>query len=229
MDLVADHLDAAPGGLSPAARAADVQRLAGDHAGHRVPLVHRVGVHHPGHGLLVGVHVGRGNILFRPDEVDDLRCVASGHALQLAPAHILWVADDPALGATEGDVDHRAFPGHPTGQRPHLVQAHVRRVADAALAGTAGNRVLHPEAGEHLHVAVVHGYGKVHDDLAPRRAQQLPQAFFQVQFARRKIESCRLGFPGIDLLLKRYRCHTFLQFLLPAVWAMSPGNAPIHN
>ena len=61
--------------------------------------------------LIVGVHVRRGNVLFRSYEVDDLRGVAAGHALQLAPAHILGVADDPALGAAEGDVHHRALPG----------------------------------------------------------------------------------------------------------------------
>jgi hypothetical protein len=52
----------------------------------------------------------------------------------------------------------------------------------------------------------------MHDDLARGHAQQLPQTFFQVEFARRKVKSRRLGFPGIDLLLEGYRCHTFLQF-----------------
>ena len=88
--LVADHHDAAAGGLDAAARAADVERLAGDDAGDGVAHVHGVGVHDPGHGLLVGVDVGRGNVFFRSDEVDDLGGVAAGHALQLALAHASW-------------------------------------------------------------------------------------------------------------------------------------------
>ena len=88
--LVADHHHAAPGSLNTAARAADVERLAGDDAGDGAAHVHGVGVHDPGHGLLVGIHVGRGNVFFRPDEVDDLRGVAPGHALEFALAHQLW-------------------------------------------------------------------------------------------------------------------------------------------
>ena len=67
--LVADDHDAAAGGLTAAAGSANVERLAGDDAGHGLAHVHGVGVHHPRHGLLVGVHVGSGNILFRPDEI----------------------------------------------------------------------------------------------------------------------------------------------------------------
>ena len=120
--LVADHHHAAAGGFNPPARAADVERLARHHAGHRLPHVHGVGVHDPRHGLLVGVHVGRGHILLRPDELDDLRGVPARHALQFALAHLLRVADHAALGAAKGDVHHRAFPRHPTGQRAHFVQ-----------------------------------------------------------------------------------------------------------
>ncbi len=164
--------------------------------------VHGVGIHDPGHGLLIGVDVGRGNILLRPDEVDDLRRVAARHALQFALAHRLGVADDAALGAAEGNVDHGALPGHPTGQRAHFVQRDVGRVADAALARAAGNVVLHPEAGEHLDVAVIHGHRKMNNDFARRRSQQLPQAFIQVELACRKIEPRALCFPGIDLLVQ---------------------------
>ena len=37
-------------------------------SGHRVPALHRVRVHHPGHRLLVRRHVRRGDVLLRADE-----------------------------------------------------------------------------------------------------------------------------------------------------------------
>ena len=201
--LVADHHHAAAGGLNAPARAADVDRLAGDHAGHRLAHVHGVGVHDPRHGLLVGVHVRRGNVLLRPDELDDLRGVAARHALQLALAHALGIADDAALGSAEGNIDDRALPGHPTGQRAHFVQRDIGRVADAALARTARHGVLHAEAGEHVDHAVVQGHRKVNDDLPRRRAQHLPQSFIEIQLARGKVEARALRLPGIDLLVQR--------------------------
>ena len=112
------------------------------------------------------------------------------------------IADDAALGAAERDVDDGALPGHPTGQGADFVERDVGRVADAALGRAAGDVVLHAEAGEHLNAAVVHGHGKVHDDFASRRAEQLPKAFIQVQLACCKIEPRALRFPGIDLLVQ---------------------------
>ena len=111
------------------------ERLAGHDGGHGLAHVHGVGVHHPGHGLLVGVDVGRGNVFFRPDELDQLRGVAAGHALQFALRHLVRIADDAALGAAEGNVDHGALPGHPAGQGAHFVEGDVGRVADAAFRG----------------------------------------------------------------------------------------------
>jgi hypothetical protein len=75
--------DTAPGRFVPAERAAQRNRLAGDDAGRRRAGIHRVGVHHPGHRLLVGADVGRRNILVRPDDDADFRGVAPGDALQL--------------------------------------------------------------------------------------------------------------------------------------------------
>ena len=68
-----DRVDAAAGrGLVAALGAAEADRLAGDDARDRVPDVHRVGVHHPGHDLGVGVHVRRGDVALRADEHLDL-------------------------------------------------------------------------------------------------------------------------------------------------------------
>ncbi len=139
--------------------------------------VHGIGVHNPCHGLFVGVDVGSGHVFFRPDEIDDLGCVAARHALQLALTHLFGVADDSALGSAKRDVDDCALPGHPTGQRAHFVERDVGRVADAAFGGSAGNGVLNPKAGEDLDVAVVHGYWKVDDNFARGSPEQLPKAF----------------------------------------------------
>ena len=62
------HHDAGAGRLVPEDRAADRDRLAGHDLRHGVALLHRVGVHHPGHRLLVRRHVGRGDVDLRADE-----------------------------------------------------------------------------------------------------------------------------------------------------------------
>ena len=53
---------------------------------------------------------------------------------------------DAALGAAVGHVDDGALPRHPHRQRAHLVDVDARGVAQAALAGAAGDVVLHAVA-----------------------------------------------------------------------------------
>ena len=93
------------------------------------------------------------HVFLRPDELDDLGRVA-------AAAHRLGLADDATLGAPEGNVDHRALPGHPTGQGAYFVQRHIRCVADTALARTARHRVLHPKPRKHVDHAVIEHHWK---------------------------------------------------------------------
>ena len=223
--LVADDRDAAAGGLATAAGAAEVDGLAGDDRGHGLAHVHGVGVHDPGHGLLVGAHVGRGNVFFRPDELDQLGGVAAGHALQLALGHLLGVADDAALGAAEGDVDHRALPGHPGGQGADFVERDVGRVADAALARAARDGVLDAVAGEDFDAAVVHGHGDMNDDLAGGIAQHLPDAGVEIETFGGIVKARGLRLPGIGLLLQGEgsggRCGLHCWFLL----SCGPGSA----
>ena len=95
--FVADDHDAASGGFAASSRAADVHRLAGDDGGDGLAHVHGIGVHDPGHGLLVGIHVGRGNIFFRPDEFDEFRGVAARHAFEFAERHFFGIANDCRL------------------------------------------------------------------------------------------------------------------------------------
>src|SRR6185437_7835004 len=99
-DGVADAVEApARGRLLAAERAADRERLAGDDAEHRVALVHRIRVEDPRHHRAVGADVRRGDVLLRPDLVDDLARVAARHALELAAREALRVDDDAALRA----------------------------------------------------------------------------------------------------------------------------------
>ncbi len=110
------------------------------------------------------------------------------HALQLGLGHALGVADDPALRAAVGNVHRRGLPRHPRGQRLHFVQRDVGVVADAALRRPARHVVLHPKAGEHLHLPVVHlrGDGGFQDALW--RAQNLPESEIELQVFRGHIE-----------------------------------------
>src|SRR5205085_1489959 len=134
----------AAGGLLAAFAAADADRLARDHAGHRVAAVHRVGVHHPGHDLSVGVHVGRRDVAIRTDHVANLGGEAAGHALQLAPAQRFGIARHAAFGAAVRDLHTRALPRHQHGQRADLVQVGLGMEANATL-GRAARQVV-PDA-----------------------------------------------------------------------------------
>ena len=99
--------------------------FAGDDGGHGLAHVHGVGVHDPGHGLLVGAHVGGGDVFFGADKLDEFGGVAAGHAFELALGTFLGVADDAALGSAEGDVDDGALPGHPGGEGADFVEGDV--------------------------------------------------------------------------------------------------------
>ena len=88
---------AAGGRLVAALGAAEADRLAGDDARDRVADVHRVGVHHPGHDLGVGVDVRRRDVLLGTDEDLDLGGEAAGQALQLLLASCLGSTMTPPL------------------------------------------------------------------------------------------------------------------------------------
>jgi len=182
-----DH-HTASGRLATPARTTQFQRLAGHDARRRVADVHAVGVHHPRHHLLVGVDVGRGDVLLGADEVDDLRDVAARQRFDLAAREPRRIADDAALAAAERDVGQRALPGHPGGQRRHLVQRHAGVVADATLGGTERDVVLDAEAGEHLDLAAVHEHRARHGDLPLRVAEDVPDAALEAEHGRRAVE-----------------------------------------
>src|SRR5207244_7225968 len=107
-------------------------RLARDHRRRRVADVHRIRVHDPRHGLLVGVDVWGRHVLLGTDEVDDFSDVAPGQRLELSARHLARIADHTALAAAERDMGHGAFPRHPRSERRDFIEGHAWMVADAA-------------------------------------------------------------------------------------------------
>ena len=149
------HHDARARRLVAEHGAADRDRLAGHDLGHRVAALHRVGVHHPGHRLLVRRHVRRGDVLLRPDERQELGREPPGEALELDVRHLARVAADAALRAAVRQAQQRALPRHPDRERRALAERDLRVVANAALRRAEHARVLHPVAGEDDARAVV--------------------------------------------------------------------------
>ena len=174
-------------------RPAENDRLAGDDGGFGAADVHGVGVHDPRHDLLVRVDVRRGHVLVGADGIDDLGHVAAGERLELAPRHARRVADHAALAAAERDVGDRALPGHPRGERRHLVERHVGMKADAALRRAERDVVLHAVPGEHLDLTAVHLHRTRHGDLPLGPRQNFPDAGLEVEDARRSVELLEHG------------------------------------
>ncbi len=198
-DGLEDAVDrAARGGLVPALRPAEADRLAGDDARHRVAHVHRIGVHHPGHDLGVRVDVRGRDVLLGADEDLDLGEEPAGQRLELLLAELLRVDDDAALAAAVRDADDRALPGHPHRQRLDLVEADVLVVANAALGRTATEVVLDAVARVDLDRPVVHLHGEVDDQLAARFAKNAAKAGVEVQALSGEVELLLGDLPGVD-------------------------------
>ena len=83
-DFTAGNKDAATGRFFTSQRTAEVNRLAGHHAGNRGAMVHGIGIHHPRHYFTVGADVRGRNIFLRPDNQTDFAGIAAGQTLQLA-------------------------------------------------------------------------------------------------------------------------------------------------
>ena len=149
--------DAVAGGFGASERAAHADRFAGDEPGMMaVPLDGLVFVEHPDHVLRRGHHVRRRHVGQLADVARDLANPSAADLLLLAHAQVVRIANDPALAAAERDVDDRALPRHPHGERAHGVDGFLRVEADAPFGRAARVVVLHAEALEHLDVAVVH-------------------------------------------------------------------------
>jgi hypothetical protein len=163
--LQGDDHAAAAGGLRAAARAAQRQRLAGHHGRHGVARVHGVGVHDPGHHLLVGVDVGRGHVALGSDEVDDLGGVAARELLQFGIGEQLGSQITPPLPPPKGMLTTAHFQviHEASARTSSSVTSGAKRMPP--LAGPARERVLHAVAGEDLDAPVVQLHRDVDGDL----------------------------------------------------------------
>ena len=148
-----EHQPAA-GRLPPGHAAAKGRRLPGDYRGDRVPDMLGVGVHEPGHHLLVGAEVGSGDVGLGPDHVDDLHREAPGHPLQLGAGELHRVDPNPTLCPAEGKADDRTFPGHQHGEGGDLAQIDVGGEPDPAFGRAHRGEVLDPITEEGLHLRV---------------------------------------------------------------------------
>src|SRR5262249_26089347 len=91
--------DAAAGRLAAAHAAAQLHRLARHDLGRRVADPHRVRVHDPCHGLLVGAQVGRHDVHARTDDRQNLDGEAARQAFFLVYGELFGIDGDAALGA----------------------------------------------------------------------------------------------------------------------------------
>ena len=190
---------AAPGRLDAPRRSSDLQRLAGDRGRRRVTEVHRQCVHDPGHRLTIRVDVRCRDVAIAADENRDLCREAARHVLELVQRELARIDDDAALGAAEGDVDHRALPGHPHRESLDLVERDVRVVADASFGGSAVDVVLHPITGEHARMAVVELDREMAGELALHFAKNVPQPWLEPDQLRGLVELRLRGAPFVRL------------------------------
>src|SRR5688572_25981625 len=175
--------------FTPARRAAEVDGLSSDHSRDGMTSVHRVSVHDPGHGLLVGIHVRSRHVLFWSNEVDQLCGITPRHPLELTHRHDLWIADDSALGAAEGHIHDRALPRHPRREGSHLVEIYVGCISDPALRWTTREVMLHPITLKHLNATGVHLRRYVDFQLAVGHSQHGIEVRIEIQQLCGAIES----------------------------------------
>ena len=117
--------------------------------------MHGVSVHHPGHGLFVGAHVGSHDVNLRADEGNHFLGVTAGEAFELGLAEVSGIAGDTAFGAAVGQTGEGAFPTHPHGEGSDLAEGDFRMVTETTLGRTEREVMLDAVAGENLGGAVV--------------------------------------------------------------------------
>src|SRR5690606_37331927 len=84
--------------LHAAKAAANADGLTGDHPRRCNADIHGVGVHHPGHGLGIGVDVGGGDVVHGANDQADFADVTTGDALEFALRVLSGVNSDAPFG-----------------------------------------------------------------------------------------------------------------------------------
>ncbi len=172
--------DADAGGRATKETAAQQNRLAG-HDGRVGATGLGRGPQHPGHRLLPGADVGRGDVDVGADDGQDGQRVEPGHLVELTNCQRRRVAVDAALGAAEGQTVQRGLPGHQPSQRSDVVERDPGPEPGPALGRPQGVGVLHPVPGQHRHRPVVSQQGQFHDERPAGAVQSAHGRFVQVQ------------------------------------------------
>src|SRR5215472_9692537 len=82
--LVTAHHDSATGGFASPSGAPQLNRLSRHHRRRGLTDVHRIGVHHPGHGLFARAHVRGRNVALRSQPIRQFRRVAPRQTFHLS-------------------------------------------------------------------------------------------------------------------------------------------------
>ena len=120
---------------------------------------------------------------------------------------LLGIANHAAFCAAKRNVDHRALPGHPAGQRANFIQRHVRRKSNAALARSANDGMMHAVTDEHFEVAGIENHRNVNGDFLVRIFQEAVQTLFEPQFSRGRFKARIGGFVNIEFVVDSKRGH----------------------
>ena len=97
------------GRFAPSRDPTEGDRFSGNNFLERVAYVHRIGIHKPGHDLLIRPHVGSQNVHLWTDKRDQLLKVAAREDLELATRKLVRVNPHPSFRAAIGQPRQRAF------------------------------------------------------------------------------------------------------------------------
>jgi hypothetical protein len=206
-----------PGGVVPALGAPQGVGLPRDHPGHRGAHGHGVGVHDPGHGLLVRAYIGAQDVHVGADQVDELGGVAPHQPLQLPLGKGLGVHGHPARRAAKGQVVDGRLQGHPGGQARRLPQGDRGVKAHPPFGGPSGDVVDHPVALEDPHLAVVHDHGQGNGDQPLGVGQILHRGRVDLRHLQGFLQKLQEGVPKARIVWEAVRGdgHVLTEGIIP--------------
>ncbi len=187
------HHDTGAGRLVPEERTAERDGLPGDDLRNRMAHLHRIGVHDPGHRLLVRRHVRRRDVLLRPDHSAQLARVAPRQPLELTKRQLTRIAANTTLRATVRKPEERTFPGHPNSERSALAHRHVRVVANPTFGRPKHTRVLNPVSRKDVDVPLVPPNRNRDHDGTFGVAKPLGDRLVDVRVGKRQLELLQRG------------------------------------